>query len=281
MADTYLVNGVDLRSYAWRIETAEGLQDAPEFRGDDIVIPGQHGTLDAAADPASARRRYGPGQITFRMWLRGVDPDTGDVDPLFSLDEYLAQLSGLQRLFNSRSLSIEHPRADGLRRATGRLAAPIRPVREPSSPWFGRFTAACTIPSAFWTSDSDVTASATVATGGQLSLAPFATSEAPIANAVVTFGPGSNPLLVQGGTYLAYDGVIASGQQLVVDCASWEVGYGAGAVWTPDITKIRYGPGPSWFEIDPTGGSPAAVLTHTGGGAMAVSVTGRPAYLTS
>ncbi len=280
-ADTYLVNGVDLRSHAWWLEVAEGLADAPEPRGDDLEIPGMHGALDPHAADTAARRRYGPGTITFRMGVKGVDPDTGAV-PDDTLAEYFTHLDGLQRLFNTRRVELVHPRGDGDRRATARLAAPIRAVREPSSPWFGRFTAQLTIPAAFWTGPGDVTASATVATGGVLNLAGFAGGNAPITDAIIDFGPGNNPTLIQGGTYVAYDGVITAGRRLVIDCGDWSAGYGSGAVWSPDQGAIGYNPGPSWFELDPTAGDPpAAVLTHTGGGTMNVMLTAPPTYLTS
>lgn len=284
MPDTYTVNGVDLRSLAWRIETAAGLQDQPEQRGGDVVIPQMHGSLDPGADLAAPRRRYEPGSITFNMWLKGVDPVTGA--PPSSSDDmsaYFARLSTLERLFAARTFTIEHPRADGARRCTARLSKAIKPAREVSSPWFGRFVAECTIPGAFWRSTATVTASAVLATGGVLSLAPFASSTAPIADSVITFGPGSNPLLVFGGGYFRWNGVIAAGRQLQVDTSTWQVGPGAGTVWAPAVTSVEYNPGPSWFEFDPAsgGGSPAAVLTHTGGGTMSVSITARNAFLAS
>lgn len=285
MPDTYLINGTDLRSAAWRIETAEGLQDSPDQRGDDIVIPQMHGALDLAADPSAPRRRYGPGSIKFSMWVLGVDPVTGiGASSPDDLSLYLARLGTLQRLFAARTLSILHPRPDGNRRCVARLAAPLKPVREPSSPWFGRLVADCTIPGAFWRSESAVTASATVATGGSVPLSVFGSSDAPITDALLTFGPGSNPLLTLGGSYFRYNGVIAAGRQLTVDCATWQLGYGTGAVWSPSVANVEAVPGPSFFEIDAAssaGGTPAAVLAHTGGGSMSVSITAKQANLSS
>jgi hypothetical protein len=78
---------------------------------------------------------------------------------------------------------------------------------------------------------------------------------------------------------VAYDGVISAGRQLTLDCSDWSVGTGSGTAWTPDHSKIRYSPGPGWFEFDPTA-TLAAQLTHTGGGSMFVSYTARKRYLT-
>lgn len=283
--DTYLVNSVDLRSAAWRIETAEGLQDAPEFRGQDPVVPGLHGALDMDSDPTAPRRRYDVGSITFALWLKGVDKVTGlaPSDP-YDLSPYNARLGELNRLFNARQLRIEHPRSDGTRTAVAKLAEPLRPVRAPASPWFGSVVAKCVIPGAFWEGPDALTASATLTTGGVLSLAAFAGCDAPITDAVLTFGPGNNPTLIQGGVFVGYQGVIPAGRQLLIDCGDWRTAAGTGGAWSgggPLDANVIYEPGPSWFELDPTQTPPTAVLTHTGGGSMAVSLTARPKYLTS
>jgi hypothetical protein len=285
MFDTYLVNGTDLTAPGWWLEVAEGLQDGPEFRGDDIVLPGKHGTFDPHADPNAPRRRYGPGRITFRMGLLGVDPVTGAA-PLDEddLSAYNARLGELQRLFNARQLVIDHPRSDGTRRAVAHLTAPIRPVREPSSPWFGRFTAECTIPGTFWT---DLSGEITVDTGPAgaesgtfLDLSPLACDGA-ITDAVLRFGPGNNPSLIQQGIYFQYKGVIGAGQELLVDTDNWDAIAGAGTLWQPDDTLVEYGPGPGWLELDPTANPFQVAFTHTGGSPMRCSITARRKHLTS
>lgn len=280
--DTYLINGTDLTTLATRLETAEGHQEAPEWREADLEIPAMHGELDVGSDPTAQRRSFGPGRITFKGWVKGVDPVTGAWTG-DGLDEYFARVDELMRLFYARSLQVDHPRTDGTRRAFARLAGSLAPAREPGHPWFGRWSAQLKIPAVFWSGTSDLTAGTApggVTSGGIVSLTPFAVASAPIADGVVTFGPGSNPTFIQGGTYVAYDAVIAAGRQLTIDCSDWSLGVGTGTAWTPDESKIRYGPGPAWFELDPTASLQAA-LTHTGGGAMFASFTGRPKFLTS
>lgn len=279
VTDPYLINGVSLATKAVGVSTAEGLQDAPEWRDRDLEIPGQHGLLDVGSDPSAQRRSYGPGSITFTGWVKGVDPTTGVwLDD--SLATYFTRVDELMSMFYARSLQIDHVRPDGTRRAIARLTAAITPSREPASPWFGRWQAKCVIPGAFWADISPVTASTTVATGGTLSLAALAGSNAPIADGVITFGPCSNPTLLQGSTFVAYDAVISSGRQLTIDCSDWSLGIGSGTSWTPSLSVLRYGPGPAWFELDPTAGL-SAVLQHTGGGSAFVSFAARRRYLTS
>lgn len=279
VVDQYQVNTVALNTVATRISTAEELQVAPAWLANELEIPSAHGTLDLGSDPTGPRRTYGPGRITFAGWVKGVDPVTGAWSG-DSLDLYFARVTALQRLFHARSLTVDHIRPDGTRRADGYLGGEFAIAREPGAPWFGRWTATVRIPTAFWYSITPLTASGTVASGGTIDLAPFAAAEAPIADGIITFGPGNNPTFIQGGTFVAYDGVIAAGRQLTVDCSDWSLGVGSGDSWTPDESAIRYGPGPSWFELDPTGAL-TATLTHTGGGSMFASFTGRPKFLTS
>jgi hypothetical protein len=284
VSDPYLINNTDLSTFASKIETAEGLQVTPEFRDEDIEIPSAHGVLDLQADPSSPRRRYGAGRIRFNMWVKGVDPDTGVKPSGTALDAYFARVDEMVRLFHARTLQIDHTRPDGTRRAIGRLVGELDFTREPSSPWFGRYVADVVIPGAFWADTTPITVGTPaggVATGTSFSLADFAPANAPIADGVVAFGPGSNPTFIQGGTFLAYDGIIAAGRELTVDCSDWSLGAGAGDPWLPDRAAIRYNPGPSWFELDPTAEPLEASLTHTGGGLMTVSLTATRKYLTS
>lgn len=287
--DTYLVNGTDLSGLAWRIDTAEGHYDAAGQRGDDLTVPGAHGTLDAHADPAFARRRYGPARIRFSMWVLGVDPATG-VAPADEDDPtvFLGRIDDLQALFNARTLTVTHQvtggveaRTDTNRVCTARLAEPVQVVREPASPMFGRFVADCVIPAGFWMDDTPVTvASGSVTTGATISLATLA-GTAPITDAVVTFGPCSNPRLTVGGSHVQYNGVVTAGRQLEVRTGVWELDDGSGTAWTPALADISYDPGPSWLEIDSTVSPLQATFAHTGGGTATVSITAYRKWLTS
>ena len=280
--DTYLLNGWNLRNLATTIEASDGLQDAPELRDNALTVPGAHGVLSPEHDLARPRRRYGPGQLRLKMSVLGVDPHTG-APPLVVDDPwlYLRRLDELQRRFSARVLNFVHPRTGGDRAAAAYLAEPIRVVREPSSPLFGRFEAICTIPAAFWrdTTDTTVTTGA-VSTGGTVSLAALA-GTAPIVDAGLHFTAASNPQLTHGATYWRYGGVVSAGRQLAAACALRELDDSAGTAWTPSIAAVAYGPGPGWFELDPTATPLRATFTHTGGGTATATITARRAWLTS
>lgn len=279
----YRINNVPLDNYAVVIGADEGQQQAPEWRDHDFEIPGAHGVFDYGADPSGPRRSYGPGLFTISGYVLGVDPATGQWMPGESFGTYLQRVSDLMRLFYARTLTVDAYRPDGtVRRAVGRLLGSLAPAQSPADPWFGRWKATIRIPAAFWTSTQRYTAATPdegVPSGTAIGLGDLATGEAPIADPVLTFGPGNNPTLVQGGTFFAWDGVIPAGSYLVVDVANSELGYG-GNPWSPDESAVRYNPGPAWFELDPTG-VPAVTLNHTGGGSMYAAISARPTYLTS
>lgn len=278
MAESLTVNGVDLTAnLALLVRTQSGLYSTPARRTKNLAIPGRDGELVVPG------KRYGPGRIELQVDVTGVDPVTGQV-PGGSTDiaEFRERVDELVRLFSAETLTIDHV-VDGVtRRATGELAdepVVIDPI--PAVQQFGEATFLITVPDCFWATTTTATATATLATGGTLGLSAFDSSTAPITDALITFGPQSNPTLTQGDRFVRYAGVIAAGRELTVDCATWTLGTGAGTSWTPDPALIQYGPGPSWFELDTTVSPLQAVLTHTGGGTAAVTFTARNKFLTS
>lgn len=285
---TYRVNNVAVDSYAVVTGVDEGQQVAPEWRDRDLEIPGAHGVVDYGANPSGPRRSFGPGMFTLSGTVLGVDPATGAFTHGETFATYLARVSDLMRMFYARTLVIDAVRPDGTtRRAEGKLLGSLAPSREPGDPWFGRWKVTIRIPGAFWEAVNPVTAATPaggVATGTAIPLGGLAQCEAPIADAVLTFGAGNNPSLIQGGMFIAYDGVIPAGSYLIADIAGPnrggpQLGY-SGTPWSPVEANVRYNPGPAWFELDPTGAS-AVTLTHTGGGLMYAAVTAHPKFLTS
>lgn len=282
---SHIINGTSLATHAWRIWTAEGLQQGPEVVGDLTPLPGLDGALDPYLDIAQPRPVYGPGRVRYQLWIKGVNPTTGALTGS-TLADYQANVDTLLRLFYARRLTIEAPRASGPSRfATGRLApgSLIAPAREPAHPWFGRMQADVVIPASFWrySGQPDATNTGTVATGGTISLAAFAAATAPMTDLRVVFGPGSNPRIQQtDGAWWQYGGVIAAGRELGVNMAARTLDAAAGTAWTPDPLLVSWGPNRHWWEIHPADPL-TAVLTHTGGGTMAATVAGPLKFLTA
>jgi hypothetical protein len=283
VANTYLVNGVDLTTFATRIATAEGLQDSADPTQGFIDMPGLDGVLDPFSSPGLPRPPDGIATITFDMWLKGVSASTGLVPGGSTTErQYYQRWDELVKLFYRRSLLIDHVGPAGQRRAVGRLQSGMRPSRFISSPWFGRMKVTLMIPSGYW---ADLNAVSTgvqqVANNGSLDLSVFADATAPCTDLLVRInGAATNPKLTTPyNTYLGWNGSIVSGRMVEFNTADGTIGPGSGAAWTPGYAH-DYGPGPLYFEVDPSEAL-TATLTHAGAGTVGVEVIGRRHYRTS
>lgn len=282
--DRWRLNGTDLHTVAWQVEGREGQMVGPELLSDDVAVAGWHGELDPHSATGQQRRPFGRGSWKLTGWVLGVDPVTGAVLPqLGSLLAAQQRGEELLRLLYSRSVRVEHVRGDGTtRQAYGHLDGRGVPVElNPQSPWFGRISADLVLPDPFWyDTGAPVTASASLTTGGTLDLSDFGSASAPMRATTVEFGSGNNPSLSHAGGYLTWGSVISSGRVLGVTTDPRDPSlYAAVGAWTPSYEPLSYGPGPAWFELDPTVST--AVLTHAGGGSMDVSVTARLTHLTA
>jgi hypothetical protein len=282
MPESYLVNGVNLMNLAWRIEDASGATTAPGRRGGNITVARRHGAV-------KGRKRYEPGQFILDMWVKGVDKTTGGL-PIGStdVDEFHKRIDELTRLFYSDTLTIVHVRPDGTQRqAIAELEMePLAFARDVTSPVYGKFTVALSIPGAFWTDVSPVTQTLAGTSGATLSWTSFAGATAPMDELTLTFGPSNNPQLLQGSTGMltAYDSTILAGRRLVVDAANWTItgAVDAGGNWSYNYAAFRHLNSARWFELTPNydGSAPVTTLSHTGGGSVSVTLSGRRKYLT-
>lgn len=286
-ADQYFIDAISLRSYAVRIETAEGLLDTPAPVGDNVTLPGRDGELQVFGDFGQPRRADSLGRITFDLWLKGLDPATGLVPGGSSTqEEWFARWDDVVRRFFRRRVVIDHARPDGtIRRAFAHFmpGESITPSRSPSSPWFGRFRAVFAIPGAHWTDLTPVTTGAqALVTNGFLDLSVFTGATAACTELQVVFGPGNNPRLSTSTGHIGWNGVIVAGRQLGIDTATGFTHQAGGASWIPGFDGLTYSPGPRLFEIDPS--EPlGAIFTHTTGAGqtMNVTVSGKRRYRTS
>lgn len=283
MPEAITVNGVNILTLATMVETGTPLLSGAPLRGEDLVVPGRDGRLPVT------RRWYDQTTFTLPMWIKGIDPVTGLVPGgSDAMNEFYKRADTMTQLFaaDAQPFDIIHTRTDGQQRqALCRLAGdPIAFTRDKSSPMFGRFGVALTIPDASWRDAAAVTPQTiSSATGATQTWTNFLGATARMTDLVLTFGPGSNPALTQGGVSFSYGGVIAAGRKLVVDCGTWDVTgtIDAGGTWTPTFSAIAHAGDARFFVLAPNktpGSSPQTVLTHTGGGSMSVTLAGRRRY---
>ncbi len=280
MTETLHLNGVDLATRVSNLESLAGLLRIPARRGEGVQVPGRHGLL------AHADRPYGAVTKVLPFWVLGADAVTGD--SLFGDQELTAFYDNHDALLlqlYAPVLNFDHGLPDGtVRRTIAQVAEePLDLSREPGTPLFGRLDLTVTVLGGFVVDPMVITVpSFSLATGGTRTLVEFAGATAPMADLSVTFtGPINNPELHQPatGSFIAYDGVIASGRTLTIHCDDLAdpplVGTGG---LVPDYTKLRYLP-PRWFELNPAAGLTVS-LVHTGGGTASCSIAGRRKFLT-
>lgn len=273
------VNGLDLSEYATISESLAGLMTIAKRRGDNLRVPGRHGTLH------TPRKLYDENTIVIPFLIAGTKPD-GSL-PIGSSDreEIYHRADELCRVFAADTITLEHTLPDQTsRRLVGEVLDVVSFTRNLGVlPVIASVKVAIRAAYPFWVDASTVTASMTVPTGGQGLLVEFADSTAPIDQMLVTFvGPISNPTIAapSTGVYLAYDRVIPAGQKLVVDTSAWTLSPGNGNPWTVNYGLLRHGGASGrWFEIPPGVPAPTVTLSHTGGGSATATITAANTFL--
>lgn len=287
MTFSVTVNSTNLDNFlAQGVEGVSGLYQIPAKRSSDIAIPERDGELHVPG------KLYGPTTLVFPLWVRGVDPTTGSV-----VSDAAARLLFHQRARDLASLfctgdtiTVRHTLTDGsAREITGEVTDAIPFDITSFDRWtLGRVTIGVRCADPFWVDTTDTTVDATVASGSTFT--GFTTATARMHNLVITFYPGSNPQLAQpaSGAFLAYNGIITAGRRLEVNTSTWSVTgiVDAGGTWQPSsppaqhVARIAKGAHARLFTITPPYPGPVVFqLTHTGGGTMRCTITGKQQYL--
>lgn len=270
-----MANGFELNTTWCDVEGLTSLIVAPSPRGDNVTVPARHGAI------RTPRKRRDAAEVVLPLWVKGVNRGSGDIPPRAAarLHENIDYLLGI---FHEETVELEYVRDDATSRTvTAELAAePVVAVRERSYPPLARVSFALTLFEPFWTEDVDVATTITGVSGSTGALTGFAGSTAPIADSVVTFyGPVSNPKLSIGDRWVQYNGVIAAGRQLVLECEHWRASSGSGTSWSPDVRQVYREPGPAWLEIPASRTGLTATFTHTGSGSASVEIAGKRKFL--
>lgn len=280
MTSSLLLNGADLSTLVSNVESIAGLLRTPARRNTGVAVPGRHGWLRRDDRPFDAVEK------TLPFWIIGADAITGaSLSGDAAVTAFYEAHDTLLSRLHAPTLQFDHGLPGGVvRRTTAELLGdPLDCSLVLGSPLFGRMDVTISVLDAFAVDPTPAeTGPFSLTSGGTRVLTEFAGATAPMADLSVTFiGPISNPELRQPatGSFVAYDGVIGSGQTLTVHCDDTApvplVGTGG---LVPNYALLRYLP-PRWFELDPSAGLTVS-LTHTGGGSASCSVTGRRKYLT-
>lgn len=276
MNEQLTLNGVALDSHAVLTQSIAPLLRVPARRGDNAVVPARHGRIKLPRKP------FDENEFVLPFWTVGCLPD-GSIpsDSTARTEFFRRRREFLQLLYTDPLVLAYNPDADVFPwlQAEVEVADVLDFERVGIEP-AAQVSVALSVPGAFWTEQADVSQTITGTTGTQAELTVFHGSTAPVADARITFfGPVSNPRLAVGERWVQFNGVIAAGRELVLDCGSWRPSSGAGAVWSPPVTQVYREPGPCWLEIPPSYTAPTATFTHTGGGSASVEVAGHRKFL--
>ena len=257
-----LANGQDLNTVWCRVEGLQTLFAASARRGENSVVPGRHGVIRTPG------KHHDPVEVVIPMHVKGVNRASGVIP---SLSAYRLHENIDYRGDGSSRITVAEPVGD-----------PVIAVRERSYPPLARVSVPLSLVDAFWTEDVDVAQTITGVTGATANLTLFQGSTAPIADARIKFtGPVNNPRLAVGERWVQFNGVIAAGRELVLECEHWRASSGAGDVWAPPVTQVYREPGPCWLEFPPSLAPLTAVFTHSGGGSASVEISGQRKFLTA
>lgn len=271
------MNGTDLSTLVRNVESLAGILRAPVKRVEATQVPGRHGDL------GRLQHTYAAGGFVLPMWIIGADAVTGaTLAGDAAVTSFYTRVDELLALLHAPTLAFDHTLPDGsTRRAVAELTdEPMDFTRQLGSPLFGRVAVPLRIPSGFWVDLATTTQALSGTTGALLTFTSFAGATAPMDELTVTFGPSSNPKILNAGIWLQYKDVIASGRTVVFNSNDWTFA-GTGGL-TADFSKIAHVGSARWFELLPAttlGSSPQVEWSHTGGGSAQVTLSGRRKYL--
>lgn len=272
MTETLTLNGIPLDTYALMLTDMSGIMVGPGRRGSNVVVPGRHGVI------RTPQKRFDPGEVVLPLWVNGCLPDGSIPVDSTARREFFKRRDELLLLLYSDPLTLEYTRADGHSVSTTAEVVEVLDFAQNGIDPEAQVSVALTLPGAFWQDSDSVSQTITGTTGVAQALTAFAGATAPMAELILTFaGSVNNPTVTAGDRWVKYAGVISTGRQLVINTGSWTLGPGTGTAWTPDPRLVQFGPGPTWFEINP--GITSATFTHTGGGSASMTIAGRRKYL--
>lgn len=275
--EAFTINGTSLDTYAFMLSDLSKVLAGPGPRGSNQVVPGRHGTI------RTPRKRFDEVEYALPLWINGCLPDGSIPAGSTERAELFARRDELLRLLYADPLICAYTRPDGTTVQAHCEVSDVLDFTTVAAQPYAQVSVALRNPSAFWFDADPVSQTVTGVSGTVADLTAFADATAPITDLTITYsGPINNPTLLHGPSrFLTWNGVVASGKQLVINTGNWTVSPGTGTAWSPDLRDVSFGPGPSWLELDPTLSSFQITLNHTAAGSASVTLTARRAYLSA
>lgn len=250
-AESWYVDGVDVQSMAFGIETVDS--QPPTLKGDHLALSGANGVIP------QFNRAYEPGSVVLKMWVLGCEVD-GTVPGLRSGRRQLFErnLRMLLRLFGYQGNIITLKKTiygDSLDSApitvTARaIVSEVSSIDTQMARQRATVSVALTLVDSFW-SDATVTTDTTGASATvpkTLNLTDVGT--APVDDAVIKItGPITSPRVTcpASGSWIQYNGTVSAGQTLTIDSKAGTAFLGTNSV----LSNVTHGGTAKFMVIPP------------------------------
>lgn len=220
---SFYVDGLSLSSMASDIEASSSRRSLGAARVSDAVLPGTNGVVPGLMT-------HDVRDFALSMWVIGADSSGNVPTNGTQLALYEQNLDNLLALFGQRHklVDLSMVMGDGTTRHTrARVSQAFAPnERLDGAVPLAKFTVVFDLVDVFWADADNVTESRSFTTNTTVWASNFYGTTAPIEDAVVTItGPISNPGITcpATGAYVQYNGSLAAGDSLVIDCSKWSV----------------------------------------------------------
>lgn len=250
-AESWYVDGVDVQSMAFGIETVDS--QPPTLKGDHLALSGANGVIP------QFNRAYEPGSVALKMWVLGCEVD-GTVPGLRSGRRQLFErnLRMLLRLFGYQGNVVTLKKTiygDSLDSApitvTARaIVSEVANIDTQMARQRATVSVALTLVDSFW-SDATVTTDTTGASATvpkTLNLTDVGT--APVDDAVIKItGPITSPRVTcpASGSWIQYNGTVPAGQTLTIDSKVGTAVLGTNSV----LSNVTHGGTAKFMVIPP------------------------------
>lgn len=220
-AEPWLVDGMDIQSMAFGVETADATP--PDLRGSHLSIPGMNGVY------AQYNRSYEPGTIALKMWVLGCDVD-GTLPGIRSARRQIFErnIRMLFRLFGyqgntvtlSKTIYGDYEGATPIKVKARAIIDGFTSLDTMAARQRAELTVTMTLVDSFWADVNTTTDSTDASATMPKTLALSDVGTAPVDDSIITItGPITAPRVTcpASGSWIQYTGSVAAGQTLVID----------------------------------------------------------------
>lgn len=274
------VEGVDLKTLCWNIETLGATLRTPPRRGANAIVAGRSGTIHRRFKPLDEARYAWP------MWVLGCDADGAIPGGSTARREFFKRVDELTRLLMKEHglLDVRHTLPDGTVR---QALLEVQTLLDYTTAGIGQPKGLVTVelvnPAALW---QEVTLQSVTDNTSPYVLDFGSGATGPLEDAIITLtGPITNPIITDtfaGDAFLSYAKTIAAGTTVTFNAGTGALSQTGGHVIDATLLTMQNTNGRlGRFVPDPVAGGYRCTVTGSGtSGATSVQIQYRRKYLT-